>query len=360
MLNPLTQRLLLYRFAAVEIDPIHPVDLRAWDLARLQLAPLHRDRAEWQRLLIGCERFSETELTPVISPSLVALTKLRRRQPTRPLIHCRTAFEPPASTDALRRLARADHPLALILSPSDAIASLRWISPRASRARTSLLAYDHPGKHPLELIRSHARRTAPSVGLEYREDGRLQVQDHLFEPAGGIPLPSDLSARLALHEHVFTKQLADAHGRRYVFSAEADRLEWFRRDCRRLLSNRVFCWDFPEGPDPRDPLTHFILTHDSILRFQGLEDEVPELSLDGDPLCDEYRTARRPPRAQPTWLDPHPVDAGARITAGKSELRFVQRGEAWFSYRAPVRAHDRSEELARRVHASRLLGRKQR
>ncbi|MDJ0836160.1 MAG: hypothetical protein QNK37_06550 [Acidobacteriota bacterium] len=356
MLDPLRQRLLLYRFAVVQLDPHLILEPEDWQLNRLQYLPGPYERHYWDQVLGRCESFRTLSNDPVISPSLSVLAKVRAERPDRPLIFCRTAFEPTVSRHSTHHLPRPADPVTGMLQSGDPWLPLYRVALREQAPLPHIKAY-HPSRpHPLARIHRAFQQYDPHALLTLREDGQSQAQSHLFyRPVGPFLLPGELMRLRHLHDHAFRKQLSDLRGRYYIFANKKEPLDWFRRDCKRLLPAHVFCWDYPEGPDPRDPLTHFILVPDAAIRFAVLNPKIHGFSLDGDGHRDLYRLVRWPAVGDPDWFSDGQAEARAEYRVRGEVLTFHRNGRGWFCQRSPEAARDKSVEFQQRLNALKLL-----
>ena len=68
-LDPLNQRLYLYRFAYVALDPLIALDPNRWALPHLQVIPGTVERQGWHRLLGRCRPFNNLANAAVINPT---------------------------------------------------------------------------------------------------------------------------------------------------------------------------------------------------------------------------------------------------------------------------------------------------
>ena len=355
--NPLQQRLFLYRFALLHIDPIVGLCPQFLALPGLQYLRGNRDLEQWDRLLQGCYPFSELGDTAVISPSLTSLLRLRKYQPLRPLILCRTAFEPVKAKGYMNKLVRRCHPITWLLN--DATNPIYWLSPRGQSSVDRVQAYVGRSRHPLEVLARLLREYLPESLIITREDGLILEQGNLFVSRPPLCTPDHLARSRLKHEITFRDQFQQQSGACYLFSARSDRLDWFRRDCTRLLDARVFCWNYPEQPDPRDPLVHFILVPDAAIRFASLGPLLPALHLDGTEKQLHYRAVRRSPGGRPRWMELERVDAFARFPSKQGSMLFYFRDNSWFCQGGPSDVvEDRSQEFRERLEALNLLNTK--
>ena len=352
--NPIQQRLFLYRFAFLHLDPVVGLCPELLSLPGLQYLPGNRDLQQWDRLLQGCFPFTELGNGAVISPSLTALLRLRKYQPMRPLIFCCTAFEPLRSTSYLARLVRRCHPVTWLLH--DATDPLFWVSPRQEATVTRVEAYLGKSPHPLKQLADLLRQHVPESLIIIREDGLLLEQGNLFVSRPPLQTPEKLVRSRINHEASFREQFSRHNGACYLFSSTGERLEWFRRDCTRLLDARVYCWNFPERPDPRDPLVHFILAPDAAIRFTSLDARLPGLHLDGTQRHFHYRETRRSGGGRPHWLERKRVEAYARFPSKQGSMLFYYCGKKWRCHGGPSEVvQDRSLAFAQRLEALNLL-----
>jgi len=290
-LNPIQQRLFLYRFAYVHLAPGLILDPAAWGLHGLQALPGEQDPG-WRFALQACRPYSPVVPEAVISPSLRILNRLRRLQPQRPLILCRTAFEDPPAADRLRRLPARRSGWTEFLAPSDATRPLFWLCERPAamgdQIAASRLYPDHPYRARIEIL----RKACPASDWWVQEDGSAVEQLKLFCRNQDDYPPTPFRDECGRYDDAFRRQLGHPAPSCYVFSRNPVRLAWFRRDCRRLLPAATFCWNYPDLPDRRDPLRHFLLIADHAVKHRRLEQRLPCLHLDGDNQRCHYRSAR--------------------------------------------------------------------
>ena len=332
ILNPLQQRLFLYRFAVVQIAPGSTASPGGWGLPGLQWLNPFRNRHNWRSMFPECLPFSNLTGYPVASPSLPALCRLRLRQPRRPLVFLQTAFEPLRRNPQLKGLIRPAHSVTKILAPEDPIQPLFWLDGRPDRNVTLLECYREMGNHPREEYMRKIERRNPGLLILVREDGELLLQPNLFDPFNRGKNPLSYERRIHGFDQRLGKTLAALRGRFFVFSKKRERLEWFRRDGLRALGIRACFWRYPTQPDPRDPLTHFILVQDSKIRFQRLNPRIPQLHLDGDSRTLRYRTVRSQTLGSGDWFSPKPPEAFARFEVEHRCLTFAFGEDGWRSH----------------------------
>ncbi len=361
LLNPLLQRLYLYRFAYVQVDPGDPVSLTRWGIEGAQLAAVGAGRSGWRGLFAACAPFSPVCSAPAISPSPALLRRIRRRQPLRPLILCRTAFEGFQNAPKLRPLVQ---PLAKALdltAPDDGVRPLfrlrAWPGPAGAPAEAFRRFPDHPRRVWARLC----VRLNPTSSFWRQEDGLVAEQLDLFNPAPRRLTPAALARDQRTFDAVFLAQFAGLEQSRWVFAADPALLCWFRCDCARLTSPRIPCWDFPLTPDPRAPRPGFVLAGDADIRFARLSAAFPTIHLDGGPRQWRYRAARQAPAGQRGWLTDAAPRAVARIMINRRRLVFWRTDQGWISAPAAIGASgevpDQSDFFADRFESLRLLAR---
>ncbi len=347
-LNPLLQRLLLYRFALVEFQPGTRLPRYRWGLPYLQQLQAH---GAWATVLEEAAPFNPLGLVPVASPSLAALIQVRRRQPDRPLILCRPLFAPLPRSARMRALVRTVHQVARVLDPDDPFLPLRWSAPLPDQAGQFLSAWfdDHPYQKLAQLM----RRRNPHSRFDFREDGHLLEQLNLFAEAQPMIVPRAIHDELHALERCVRTQLATPARCRLVFASKEERLDWFRRDCLRSLPLRYRCLDFPSLPEPRDPLPYLVLVHDARVRMRLLPAGMPMFHLDGFSQDLRYRVARTC-QGRPGWLN---ESAGATAVYAVREglFRFVQESRGWFCHRGGPAPRADEAAFQRHLHLQRLL-----
>ena len=362
-LNPIQQRLYLYRFAYVHLAPGLVLDHKSWNLSGLQCLQREREPG-WRRALKACRPFSVSATTTVISPSLVALSRLRQEQPYRPLIYCRTAFEEPPRMNRLRRLVMRRPGTTEFLAPSDATRPIFWLCDRPREHGNKVAALNLFPQHPYLARAQILKRSRPSSDWLLREDGVAVEQLSLFDPIEHGHCGDAYSQECTLFDQSFRRDTTGRSGRTYVFAANAARLAWFRRDCRRLLPAGTFCWEFPQVPDPRDSLRHYILIVDKAVKHRRLESGLPCLHLDGTTQQHYYRNARLGRLSPASWFGKGDVVAWACMKPSRDDkvaLIFQQgRDEsakvAWFSQDgSSLKGVGRIGDLCRRRAALSLI-----
>lgn len=344
-LNPLQQRLFLYGFTYVQMDPFSPIDEDTWQIPGLQSLLEPRFFHGWCGILRRCRPFSETAHQPVISPSLRGLLRLRQRSPLRPLILCQTAFEPVFPAAKLRHLARPNRQLGKLLDRNDPLHPLYWVGCRPRLLGREVRAWSGLERHPFEELLMRLVREHPQSQIWIQEDGRLLEQPSLFATHRKSPPTTSFRRQLAHFEGLFREQWAGFKGSAYVFSRSRARLAWFRRDCLRLLGTRICCWPFPCMPDPRDPLPHLILVRDQHVRLTRLERVLPCYFLDGEERRNLFRQYRVGNRKGPRWIaETEPRTAATHRTQGR-ELVFWLTEHGWQSQSSGGSALAHKDEL---------------
>jgi len=355
-LNPLQQRLLLYGFAYVQLDPRQPTTVQDWGLPGLQLAPVGAGAESWRRRLLGCTRWSETAAYPVASPAIALLRRIRRRQPWRPLILVRTAFESANLSRHLGALAWPRPDVAGFLTDGDAARPLRWLRAWPEPEGEMATAYAERAEHPRRAWARLCVRRRPQSRFLVCEDGSLLEQMALFGARSRLRPPAGWRAASAAFDAAFIGQFAGRRGVCRVMAEDRASLAWFARDCRRLLGPSAHCWRWPHTPDARDPLTHFILTADRDIRFAALDPSAPSFHLDGNASRRRYRAARiQRPAGELGWRAAAQPAARAHITMNAKRLTFWRTAEGWISAPAAADAPDESEALRQRLMGLRAL-----
>ena len=356
VLNPLQQRLFLYGFAYIKIDPFFPIDPEQWGQGSLQYLPASSRKASWRHLFCYCDLYQSHRASPVVSPSLKGLLELRRLFPRRPLIFCRTAFEPEPKSGALRRLWGPRGWLPRLLHAEDGIEPLHWLAKRDYGPFCPVRAYERFPMHPLGMLWRRLKNRRPHSAFTIQEDGLIAEQPDLFHPQKRFEVPAGFERSRTQLDASLREQLESLRGRYRVFAQNREMLEWFRRDCVRLLGCRFRCRPFPYVPDPADPHTHFVLVPDSRLRFQRLSRGWGSLHLDGDRMRRYFREYRLSDSGAPSWWAESPVTARAQWRSSAGVLTFFKCRKAWRSWDGrDLAVADRGEEFARRAAAIRAL-----
>lgn len=350
VLTPVAQRLVLYRFAIVEVQPDHPIIPLGWGLPYLQALPTQR---AWDRFLRFCAPFNALSQGPVISPSLAVLRKLRQHQPTRPLILVRPAHDTPVAPWLSRQLVRAYHPAASLTPADDAIDPLLWMTPCKPIPAFDMVAYHDKGAHPLIRLSGLMRKWNPQSSIYFREDGVPQEQLWLFANYHQRDVPPKLTANIHSWAHKLKTRLQALEIHHYVFAKDLERLNWFRRDVLRTLPPKFRCVDFPYQPDPRDPSIVFVCTRDAQIKLLNLA-PLPSIHLDGDPRTLAYREARMQ-QGRPHWLSRCAPVCTARYPAPEGVMRFQGDASGWRSFPGGPEVNDQSQAFHNRAEILRLL-----
>ena len=325
--SPILQRLLLYGFAYVQVDPEHSCGALAWRLAGLSFAGQNQKRP-WP--FFNGLAVNRADEAPLASSSLSVLKRARQLRPNRPLIYCQTPFEQWTPPNRLKRLLAWRRPVTSVLHPEDPFRPLLFMGPVPAGAKR-LDAYRRFDEHPYRGLFSQAVARCPTSRFFVREDGSLAEQLDLFAPAPAWRPNADFEKRRDLFAACFRQQIVNIESGAYLFARDRDRLEWFRRDCVRCLSRRTVVWDFPAMPDRDDPLRHLMLVHDPLIRRGRLAPHYPSLHLDGDAQSIRYRQARFPSQATPGWQSLTQARAKASVILDGCAFRFEQLDDDWFS-----------------------------
>jgi hypothetical protein len=155
-------------------------------------------------------------------------------------------------------------------------------------------------RHPLAAMVARAKKRNPASLFWIQEDGRLLEQPHLFR-AYRPPKGEVLDRERHEHEQRFRRLFAFRSGIRVICAGSEETLAWFRRDAVRLLDRRTCFRRFPEMPDPRDPLRHFVLALDREIRFASVDRAATIHHLDGDEQTRRYRMLRFTGKGKPRW-----------------------------------------------------------
>lgn len=299
MLGPLRQRLELYGFASVQIDPRQPLQPWQWQLQGLEAAT--RSLA-WESLLFRCLPFSLNTNAPVISNSLAFLDRIRKKSPERWLIHCQTAFEKPLGRQSFRRL-MIKKPLPF-LHRMDAMTPLRWLPGLWHQKAVRITHY--PRQHPQDLRLKTLQKRFPCHQFRCLEDGQLLVQLNLF--GGKVQIPRGSGAAMSALDQAVRSQTGALNGGWLIASGERQRLNWFRRDLVRIWRGRYDFWDGELPAYPSVQGSMLVLVSDADLKW-GLPhvEGWPMLHLDGDVRTLAYRHARQVPANPPSWVSNVPV-----------------------------------------------------
>lgn len=345
-LSPIMQRLKLYGFATVMLHPRCKVNPQRWGILDLQALALQRP---WQGLFSDCLDYRPLGLAPVISHSLQKLITIRHRQPLRPLIYARTAFAKETTANHLRKLVTYRNLLAHATAKDDCLQPLYWGPTIPSANGQTLLAYAHIQDHPLHERKLWYIKNTPGLAVVEQEDGQPLLQFPLFSGVPSLKSPQHLETAQQILDCRFLEHYANLPAHCYILAEDKSRLLWFRQDCIRLLGPRVCLWNYPQHPDPRDPLQHFILTCDRQIRFDALQDHFGILHLDGTHRHYLYRSARMT-SGNAHWVAIHQSHTGATYHGGDALYQFVHNGQSWYSTenaRSP--SADASEHFEERV-----------
>ncbi len=351
-LNPIQQRLFLYAFARVDLDPLNPSARSRWGLPGLQGCFVGSDAPSWRQSLPPVQDFSSATTAPVISNSIGFLKDVRRRQPQRPLILARTAFEPLTKDQTLRSLISIRHPIAGLAHPSDPLKPLYMLGDVPGRLpRIQVLDKPHPRAKALR----DATISKPLSQFTPTEEGAILEQPWLFSPRGFWQPEARFWEMSEMYDRQLLSELTTLQKGAIFVAKDPELLAWMRRDCTRLLSKRYCCWNFPEMPDPRDPLIHFIFATDRSLRFERLDKRLQIRCLDGGFREQQYRAIRSQPANPPKWRHMGHAIAGAKMVYRGCGLFFYKNQEGWFSGDGPVSVPDQSPEFQQRADTLQAL-----
>lgn len=312
----------VFGFAYIQVDPV----TRMKELLPLRCARAlpARGYGQWQRLLKELPPYQAHRPDPVVSPSLSLLRQLRQKDTGRPLILCQMALAPCPPPHALSAIT---YPIPLtgftlgagLLRPL--VFCRDWPEPDAT----------HPGfdgSHPLEKRITMVSQANPDACLRIQEDGALLVQPHLLRPFHSVPESASHRRWRDAHEHRFGEAFGFQSGVRLVCAASANALAWFRRDAVRLLNRRSCFWTYPDFPDPRDPLRHFVLALDRDILFAHHQTSCPVVHLDGHERRRHFRMLRFKGSGQPRWRvdGDSAVHAEVRLRGRKLQLKRIRAG----------------------------------
>ena len=353
--GPLKQRLLLYGFAWLQVDPFMHGLVKTLGIEGLQLLESGPDAHHWRELFAGADRFSEHAAYAVASPSLSALKRIRSAQPQRPLIFIQTAYASPPGPRALAALFGSRPSLARRLHPSDPFRPLKLYRGVAFKQKPQRhLAYREFPRHPMADFKDHAQRADPYSQFWAQEDGLVLQQPDLFQPCRR--LPDFLARSLPFYDQLFLLQIDDIPCGAYILASEREPLDWFRSDCVRLLGKHYVCWDFPQQNDPRDPLIPLILAHDALLEFATLDRDLPVIHLDGSERSFRFRQLRKRKPQPPIW---RPDKTGDRIAGHMCcgyRLSFSHHQEGWFCADGQTKGPDGGRQFDKYLETLEELG----
>lgn len=353
MLNPLQQKLFLYGLAVVQVEPtvnIHPETWGTPDLQAVQCSGKN-----WSRLLRYCAPFSPHCEFTVLSPSLTKLSQIRTRQPTRPLIYCQTAFEPLPTPKKLRPLLKRIPLLAQALQPSDPFTPLYWSQPHLGKL-IGHLSTMYSITHPQQELLISFQKQHPNSKFFLQANGEIAEQQYLFEKPPALHIPDEYQKKRKILDQYFRGQVQLFKKPLYVFAKDKDRLNWFQRDCLRLLSHPIFFWRIPPTSLPENSSRHIILIHDPDIKFQHLLCGPTPLHLDGNNQTIRYRNYRMGLKAPIEWVQPFTPKAKATLQIKGRQLSFCFTGKGWLSsLNTAFNCQDKSCDLQAKISRVCLL-----
>lgn len=322
MMNPLVQRLKLYGFALVQVDPRRPINPYAWELPGLQAVVTGQ---HWKGLVSQCLPFSKLSEAPVLARSGAVLEKLRKRQPKRPLIWCQTAFEKPPQGTFWRKLLHSK-PLPFVVS-KDPGWPLLWVPPHPVNPPDLMMPY--PLKHPLLKRLRVFQKTYPEHRFWLEEDGELALQYNLFEAhqpqLNGWQRELDRCEGAVLKD--MTEKLQSPH---LVVTHRAETLEMFRMDMVRWWGKR-FCLQRGQIPEIQAAFGRLlVLVTDTELRwaapaFRGW----PVVHLGGSTWQRKYRMLRVSEPREPGWCSHETLLGEASLMGERGMMRFHRSSYGW-------------------------------
>lgn len=323
---PVTQRLELYGFAWVQVDPTRPIEPWRWGLGDLQKGHAGEN---WEFLFKNCKPFNPVSSLPVISPSLPWLKNLRAENPLRPLLFCQTAFESWPRLGHVKALPiRETFPF---LNRDDAWRPLQWAS--LPEAHPQLVLDEYEQKHPREQLFQLLLEANPEGTQWFQEDGRIAIQQSLFGTTTALFNWQKLANTEALQQEV-TDVLRTLSGSWLVCAMKRERWRYFSQDLCRHRRGQYFLREELVAPykEMRGPLLVFA-EHSSLrwgdLRCKGW----PVIHLDGKSLEHHYRVLRVGESRMPSWNWDEPVRGSAHWVLGRKTFTFQLTDSGW---RSPV------------------------
>ena len=353
--GPLKQRLLLYGFAWLQVDPFMSNAVEMLGIKGLQLLETGPDAHHWRSLFAGADAYSQHSAYAVISPSLSTRKLIRATQPQRPLIYVQTAYASPPGPRALSALFGGRPQLARRLHPSDPFRPLRLYRSVSFKQPPELhLSYQEFPRHPMADFKDHAERVDPYSQFWAQEDGLILQQRSLFH--AGRRLPDFLARSLPYYDQLFLQQIRDIPQGAYFLATDRETLDWFRSDCVRLLSKHYSCWDFPEQGDPRDPCVPLILVHDALLEFAALDRDLPLIHLNGSERLFRFRALRKRNPQPPNWRPDKPGNRIAHHIYYGYRLTFSHHHEGWFCADGQTNGPDGEQQFSQYLDTLEELG----
>jgi len=353
-LNPIQQKLFLYSFSMVEVHPFIPSLNGLWKLPGLQSLFEGRHAANWQKLFPQTHAYSAVTQAPLVSNNLSALKRIRKRQPHRGLIFVRTAFEPELDPNRLKPLIGVRKAAAGLLHKSDPFQPLYLLADGERLQPEWITSYG--GRHPRAEMLERARVQNPKSLFRVVENGSISEQPWLFSSRKHWSPDSELKEEARRFDEALRCELQEIEGGAFLVASDPELLTWFHCDCIRLLSKRYCYWNFPDMPDPRDGMIHFVLVADQSLKFTNPDNRFRTYYLDGTQRQHSFREVRFRPGKNLGWRHMGNAVAGARKMYGKTGLSFYRNEQGWFSGDGPVRVPNHSAEFMEREQLLSDLG----
>ncbi|CAM2008409.1 hypothetical protein [Acanthopleuribacter pedis] len=324
--NPLMPRLWCYGFALVQCDVRQTPDFNHWGLQRPRRLLTPQSHERWRHLLAGLPDHQGEDSDPVLSPSIAALSSLRRQHPRVPLILLQTPYDLPPPACRLRDLVGKIR-FPGLCHQDDALQPLRRLPVAPAAPRVQLEACRRFGFPLLELAQAIAQN-APDCQVHASEDGLLQIQLHLLSPYTAAREQPWLARRQAF-DNLLTQQWFKLPFPRLVVARNEARCAHLRGDLLRVFGLRHNPWALThfkkDAPLPRQ--TCFI-AEDHALRFADVRG-LFLIHLDGTPRQWTYRAARTRPTGNPRWEETESVKAVSLVQADSRRLCLVHGARGW-------------------------------
>lgn len=349
----LHQRLDLYRFAYVMVDPIQLPCQRDWLLPRLT-ASVANDEALAARLHLPTPMAGERG--PILSSCIRRLHYWRNKDCLRPLILLRPAFEHTVAPHRLAGLARVPPILGRMMFEHDAYTPLEWRRPMGAVAKTPEIQFSHKGEqHPLLMRYRALCKSYPYSTFTIQEDGRIAEQTSLASLLSQRSICQPDHDAFEAYDQQWLKNYGHHQGHCYVMSRSKAALSWFARDSLRLLGPYAYRWFYPQEPDLRNSGLNWILVQDHALRWTYLQRNIPVVQLDCDPSTTAFRQLRLMQGGRVRWRSSNMLVAKGLLQLGKQSILCQDVGRGWQLALSEQAAEDRSLMLNRKLEAMTML-----
>lgn len=329
MLDPLQARLLCYGFAVVYVDADCRVSPRVWGIPQLEVLWGNAEKSAWGSVLAACAPFCSLHEGPVISPSLKALRTLRMGGDRRPLIWCRTRYEPVRKDLLSSLMISLRQPWMRVLAREDPFLVLHWGSGFCSGPHRFIWAYRQVRDHPLDLLAERLADANPFALVSRDACGRVLLQPDLWHPFSSVSFLEMEKFDLRILDRLLVRQFEHLKGRYYLFSRNKRIWERFCEDLHRVLYRPpTFSFNASHVGSARQRLV-FVPATDAELRFAQLQPLDGCFHLDGDRRTFWYRQSRFQKQYSHGWWSEYLPVGWANHRVGDHQIRLVHIGTGW-------------------------------